>query len=236
MVEPFSHWAKTPFGQYIVNWELAIIDQLAETVFGDIALQIGLPDVDFLRSSSIANQHHASHDAMTGQLVLEGTHWPVRDNEFDLIILAHGLEESKNPELLLSEALRVLSQQGSLIIVGLNPHSFLGLRRRLSLFLLRQGRENACLHSVNQIKSWCNHLELMVSRSAIGCYCLPVQDRNFLEKVAFLDNCGDRWWPMFGCAYVFHAVKYVQGMMLIKPGWQFSPGKSDLLPVSCSVE
>ena len=48
-----SGWFSTPQGAYVLDWELAQFDSAVDDVFGFRALQIGLPDVDFLRQNRI---------------------------------------------------------------------------------------------------------------------------------------------------------------------------------------
>ena len=42
----------------------------------------------------------------------------------------------------------------------------------------------------------------------------------WLERFAFMESAGDRWWPIFGASYVVSAVKRVAGMRLITPVWK----------------
>ena len=37
----------------------------------------------------------------------------------------------------------------------------------------------------------------------------------WLQRFAWMDNLGDRWWPVLGAVYVVVAVKRVRGMRLI---------------------
>ena len=49
----FSDWLSTAQGAYVLDWELAQFDSAVEDVFGFRAVQIGLPEVDFLRQNRI---------------------------------------------------------------------------------------------------------------------------------------------------------------------------------------
>ena len=48
-----SGWFSTAPGAYVLGWELAQFDSAVEDVFGFRAVQIGLPEVDFLRQNRI---------------------------------------------------------------------------------------------------------------------------------------------------------------------------------------
>ena len=53
-------WLATPSGRYIRDWEQAKLDQVVADVFGFNALQLGLPQVDFLRANRIPLRQTAS--------------------------------------------------------------------------------------------------------------------------------------------------------------------------------
>ena len=48
-----SGWFGTPQGAYVLGWELAQFDSAVDDVFGFRAVQVGLPEVDFLRQNRI---------------------------------------------------------------------------------------------------------------------------------------------------------------------------------------
>ena len=48
-----SGWFGTPQGAYVLGWELAQFDSAVDDVFGYRAVQVGLPEVDFLRQNRI---------------------------------------------------------------------------------------------------------------------------------------------------------------------------------------
>src|SRR3982751_6060794 len=48
-----SGWFGTPQGAYVLGWELAQFDSAVDDVFGYRAVQVGLPEVDFLRQNPL---------------------------------------------------------------------------------------------------------------------------------------------------------------------------------------
>src|SRR5437879_10433189 len=48
-----SWWFSTPQGTYVLDWELTQFDSAVDDVFGFRALQVGLPEIDFLRQNRI---------------------------------------------------------------------------------------------------------------------------------------------------------------------------------------
>jgi hypothetical protein len=54
-----------------------------------------------------------------------------------------------------------------------------------------------------------------------------------LGKFHFMEDAGDRWWPMAGGVYFIHARKRVHGMRLIKPGWnEIRASRKGLAPIA----
>jgi len=53
-----------------------------------------------------------------------------------------------------------------------------------------------------------------------GCFAPAFADARWLERFAFLEKAGERWWKVLGGVYVVRAVKRVHGMRLIAPAWR----------------
>lgn len=201
----------------MLDWELAQFDSAVDDVFGFRAVQIGLPEVDFLRQNRIpwrftlALEHGATVAADPLQLPIEG-------QSLDLVALPHVLEGHHNPHDVLREAERVLRPEGRLVLAGFNPRSLWGLARRL------QGGErgypwNGSFLNVSRVKDWMALLGLEVAAGSMCCYRPPVNQENWLRRLRFMEPAGDRWWAMGGGVYFLQAVKRVQGMTIIQPQW-----------------
>lgn len=61
------------------------------------------------------------------------------------------------------------------------------------------------------------------------CYVPPFRQQKWLQRFAFMEAAGDRWWAMGGGVYFIEAVKRVQGMRLITPNWREPASKSAAL-------
>ena len=59
-------------------------------------------------------------------------------------------------------------------------------------------------------------LSFEVEAGRFGCYRLPVASERWLQRCAWMDEQGERWWPVFGAAYFVVAVKRVRGMRLVE--------------------
>ena len=146
---------------------------------------------------------------------------PFASQSLDLVVLPHILEFAAEPHQVLREVERVLIPEGQLIVCGFNPASLWGARQvagRLSgaPFLPRDGE----FISLPRLKDWLKLLNMEVSRGHFGCYAPPCTTETWLNRYAFMEQAGHRWWPYLGAVYMVQAIKRVKGMRLIGPVWK----------------
>jgi SAM-dependent methyltransferase len=162
---------------------------------------------------------------------------PFPNHSVDLIVLPHTLELAVDAHQTLREVERVLVPEGRVVILGFNPHSLWGMRQwggRLAqrlgiaaapvsdpaeahgtggLFMPRAGEFIA----LRRLRDWLRLLSFEVERGGFGCYRPPLVSQAWLDRYAWIEKAGDRWWPMFGAVYMVSAVKRVRGMRIIAP-------------------
>jgi SAM-dependent methyltransferase len=226
----FSGWLSTPQGAYVLQWELAQFDSAVDDVFGFRAVQIGLPEVDFLRQNRIpyrftlALEHGASLAADPLQL-------PLASQSVDLVVLPHVLEAHHNPHDVLREVERVLMPEGQVVISGFNTVSLWRVRQA---FGRRHGAPwDAKFIGLLRLREWLRVLGFELNGGKFGCYAPPFREAKWLERFAFMDKAGARWWPVTGGVYVVRAVKRVHGMRVVTPAWrQERARRRALAPVS----
>jgi SAM-dependent methyltransferase len=214
-----SKWFHTPAGRYILDWELGQFDSAVDDVFGFNAVQIGLPEIDFLRQSRIALKVRAGLDAGCN-LVAENERLPLASQSIDLVVLPHVLEFAEQPHQILREAERVLMPEGSIVISGFNPLSLWGAKRA---FVRRHERPVPwCGRFLGllRLKDWLSLLGFELNGGRFGCYAPPFTQTRWLQRFRFMEKAGDRWWPICGGAYVVRAVKHTVGMRLVTPVWR----------------
>ena len=231
-----SEWLATPQGQYLLRWEQARLDALVSDIFGYNAVQVGLPACPFLRGSRMSYRFVSAvaSDVTPGGAAVRAHPFalPFASASIDLVILPHVLEYSRHPHQVLREVERVLVPEGSVIIVGLNPFSLFGLRR---LFARGGGVYPWRGHyfSVPRIRDWLALLGFDVQTDAFGAYAPPMSSPAWIERWAFFDRLGARWWPVCGAVYSMHGIKRVQGMRLLTPKWRDNhASKNALSPVA----
>lgn len=211
-------------------------------LFGFHALQLGLPEVDGLRGNRMPYRWIAADGPVTSvqvarsipvdasvnastalALQCQPEALPFEDRSLDLVVMPHTLELASDAHLALAEAARVLRPEGRVVISGLNPVSLWALRQRvgrvrqgvsrgtLPLFLPRTGE----FIGYWRLRDWLRLLGFEVEQARFGCYRPPFRGERWLERTAWLEPVGERWWPVFGAAYCVQAVKRVRGMHLV---------------------
>ena len=148
---------------------------------------------------------------------------PLPDASIDLVVLPHALEFAHDPHQVLREVERVLRPEGRLVITGFNPASLWGLRQRLSRVRLGMGLGHASPYLPREgefigywrLRDWLRLLGFEVEAGRFGCWRPPFHSQRWLERFAWMDPVGDRWWPVLGAVYFIVAVKRVRGMRLV---------------------
>jgi ubiquinone/menaquinone biosynthesis C-methylase UbiE len=149
---------------------------------------------------------------------------PFPNQSLDLLVLPHTLELARDPHLTLREVERVLVPEGRVMILGFNPASLWGLRQRLGHarrsiglgrrappFLPRSGE----FLNYWRLRDWLRLLSFEVEGGRFGCYRPPYASARWLERSAWMEPLGERWWPVLGAVYFLEAVKRVRGMRLV---------------------
>ncbi len=219
-------WLNSAQGRYVLDWEQANLDAAVTDIFGFNALQVGLPQYDFLRANRIPLRQKAGAagqvDALCDLVAL-----PFASQSIDLVVLPHALEFSDDPHQILREVERILIPEGQLIIVGFNPFSFWGLRRRLN----RSGNFpwNGNYLSTTRLKDWLKLLGFEVDRGTLGCYAPPFEQQHWLQRWQIIESMGERCWNFSGGVYMLRAIKRVHSMRLITPNWKKAPVRAKAL-------
>jgi SAM-dependent methyltransferase len=213
-----SGWLTTPQGAYVLDWELAQFDSAVDDVFGFRAVQIGLPEVDFLRQNRINFRFSLALEPGAA-LAADPLQLPLASQSVDLVVLPHVLEGHHNPHEVLREAERVLMPEGHIVISGFNTLSLWRVRRVFS------GRRAAApwdsrFIGLLRLRDWLRVLGFELNGGMFGCYAPPFRQRLWLDRFAFMEKAGARWWPIAGGIYVVRAIKRVHGMRLVTPAWR----------------
>lgn len=229
----WREWLASPPGRYVLEWEQGCYDEAVADLFGYIAVQLELPELDTLRNNRMPSRLHAftGHDVEIGQerlgrcvVVGEDGELPFRDASIDLVTLPHVLEFSADPHQLLREVDRVLRPEGRVVVTGFNPLSLWGIRNIVPRGVLRPflPRESQMI-ALPRLRDWLKLLGFEFERGRYGCYRPACRSERWLQRTRFLEAVGDRWWPICGALYCVGAVKRVRAMRLVGPVWAKPP-------------
>lgn len=164
-------------------------------------------------------------------LVTDAAALPFPASSLDLVVLPHTLELSADPHQVLREVERVLRPEGRVVVSGLNPASLWGLKQARARLARRLG---VSAFGVNELylpdagdfigpwrlRDWLRLLGFEVESERFGCYRPAVRTDKWLQRTAWMDQAGARWWPIFGAVYFTVAIKRVQGVRLLGPAWK----------------
>lgn len=135
----------------------------------------------------------------------------------DLVIMHHTLDYSAEPHQALREASRILKPSGKLIVVGFNPISTWGLRRRL--WRSTQAPWNGNFISGNRVEDWLTLLDFKVKGLRYHFYTLPFNRMHLIDRFNGLENILNSKVPL-GAYYVVLAQKQVGARISVKPAWR----------------
>jgi SAM-dependent methyltransferase len=202
----------------VLGWELAQFDSAVEDVFGFRAVQVGLPEVDFLRQNRIPYRFSLALEPGAA-LAADPLQLPLASQSVDLIALPHVLESHESPHEVLREAERVLMPEGQVVISGFNTASLWRLKQ---MFASREAGApwDAKFIGLLRLRDWLRILGFELNGGSFGCYAPPFDQQVWLDRFAFMEKAGARWWPIAGGMYVIRAVKRVHSVRLVTPAWR----------------
>ncbi|MBM3387927.1 MAG: class I SAM-dependent methyltransferase [Betaproteobacteria bacterium] len=239
------HWSTCAAGAHAMAWQQLQIDQWVADVFGYHALQLGMPQLQGLRHNRMPHRWLLSPQALDGVTSLPSSEQtpglepllhtplpvvcaefhalPFESNSLDLVVMPHTLEASVDAHQTLREAERVLRPEGRLLVTGFNPASLWGMAGRARRLSGRhtEGALPSVLANVQdwvgywRLRDWLHLLSFEVEGGRFGCYTPPMGHQAWLQRLAWMEPLGDRWWPVLGGLYAVMAVKRVRGMRLL---------------------
>src|SRR5438477_613592 len=93
-----SGWFGTPQGAYVLGWELAQFDSAVDDVFGFRAVQVGLPEVDFLRQNRIGFRFSLALEPGAA-VAADPLQLPLASQSVDLVTPAWRMERARRRSL-----------------------------------------------------------------------------------------------------------------------------------------
>jgi SAM-dependent methyltransferase len=216
-------WFDHPLGLSLQACEANRLRSILPSLFATNVVQLGrVGNRDLFESCVATRRILLDIPAPTGDSTVQAMPeaLPFDQNSIDMAILPHTLDFSVDPHRVLREVERVLMPESHVVILGFNPFSFWGLRRKLTHSSRVQPPWNGQFISLRRIKDWLMLLHFEITHGSMLYYRPPFQSQAALDRFYLLDKMGDRWWPMMGAVYVLVAKKRVEGMTPIRPQWK----------------
>jgi SAM-dependent methyltransferase len=233
--QALSAWFDTSPGKYLLDWEQSLFDATVPDLFGFNAIQLGLHQLDALRSNRMPHRWFAAPECNELEkgtvFVSHAAALPFSAHTLDLVVLPHTLELSADPHAVLREVERCLVPEGRVLITGFNPLSLWGLRQYRASAFTRMGLgdwsvaarfmpEPSEFIAAWRLKDWLKVLSFDIESVSYGCYRPPVRSEKWLNHWAWMDRLGSKTWPFMGAVYFILAVKRVKGLHLLGPSWK----------------
>jgi len=225
--QALQDWYSRELGQALLEAEKQELEQVLPDLFGYHLLQVGSPIGEVLSGSSRVSHRillesqeifNLENNSVQPNLCGCADALPIVSDSIDVVILPHTLEFETDPHQVLRETDRVLVPEGHVVILGFNPWSMWGLWR---LLCSRWGSApwTGQFRSMMRIKDWLALLgyEVVVTRSYF--FRPPLQHTTLMKHLTMLETLGERWWSVFGAAYLLVAKKRIVTYTQIKPRW-----------------
>ncbi len=215
-------WYARDSGQHLLGATRRAVTDILDTAFGYHLLQLGFTRGQPLFAESPINHRvYAAERSGEGiNLLATADELPLESDSIDTVIAHHSLDFAANPHQVLREIQRVLTPQGQLLVIGINPYSALGI--------------SAALRGLNRRSLWHWHSPVSLSRLTdwlhlLGCEVegitrvgsVPIGGGDMLRRwLVRADNWGNRHNLPLGGLYILHAIKHVPALRRPRRQWR----------------
>jgi SAM-dependent methyltransferase len=193
-----NRWFYKPLGRAVAE-SIAKQSDISGFSCSNSCLQIGV-EVPILRKKMMVLMPESGGDVVSSLDAL-----PFQNESFSMVFLPFTFEKLANIAGLLDEIDRILTFDGYLFIVGMNPWSLWGLSRLLSKKMVWSGdiywRSSLRLYSQLLMRGFRIHwIKSFFFRP-------PLVSKESLRKLRFLEPIGNIVWPYPGALYFLVAQK-----------------------------
>jgi SAM-dependent methyltransferase len=202
-------WFDAPQGRHVLESERALMDAALAELFGFVMVQLG----DWGPRGALVGARRtpqlviaaAGGEAAEGTVRCDPAALPFASDSVDVLVLPHTLEASRRPQAVMRECERVLVGEGHLVVLGFNPFSAWGARRRVGPQRFPFDLPN-CI-TEQRLGDWLALLGLETLSVQRHLHGLPFESAAGLRRGAWLERAGRDWWPGLAGGYVLTARK-----------------------------
>ncbi|CAB1274503.1 methyltransferase domain-containing protein [Candidatus Nitrosacidococcus tergens] len=227
--QSFYAWFNTSSGIRLLEEEQLELGNILPSLFGYHIIQLGSlnKEINLLSSSYILDQVivdiEISKNSQMPNVISKIDILPFGSETIDVVLLPHTLEYAPSPHFLLQEVQRVLIPNGTLIILGLNPWSFLGIRR----FFPYKGEQipwYGHFYSLTHIQRWLALLGFKVVKSRYFLFHSTAKCSRLIKNLYSLVNTKCYLSPFFFEGYLLIANKEVVRLNPVDLKWEKQGG------------
>lgn len=218
-IQQWNQWVNQKPGQQVLQAEKALLDSFLAGIYGKHALLLGVPQQASLLESLASPCHLLLTPLLYRQQgELKGVEsslneLPILSGSVDLVILPHTLELVDNPRQVLSEACRIVKPEGHIILLGFNPYSLWGLKKK---------RPTPRLINSGTLKKWLNLADFELIKQSSALYGLPRGGQRASGKFDFMEWLGKSCHLPWGGVYMLMARAKVIPLTPIRLRWKQS--------------
>ena len=202
----YSHWCESPYGKFVLQQEAKMLQQsLLISASNCVALLCDERAVPVLTSKPLGPNQPNVFTAKFNEthLCTANNEQNIETGSVDWVILWHALEQQKDPQALLREVTRVLSDGGRVSIYGFNP-----MRSWSRKFWLWKDKSKCAISSeLSQFRvhDWLSLLNYEVTQ--VNSFVAPNLSRipKYRQKHEELQNVNTL--PLLGMIYHFEAIR-----------------------------
>ncbi len=216
-------WFDSPLGLSLQACEASRLRSILPSLYATNVVQLGrLGNRDLFESCATHRRILLDIPVARGDCTVKAMPeaLPFENSSIDMTLLPHTLDFAIDPHQVLREVERVLMPESHLVLLGFNPFSLWGLKRKLARRRKMQAPWNGQFISLYRIKDWLKLLQFEITHGSMMYYRPPFQNQTTLDRSYLMDKMGDRWWPMMGAVYVLVAKKRVEGMTPVRSRWK----------------
>lgn len=212
-----NNWEDLPYGKSTFIQTQSHIDRNLELCFGTHLLKLGNLSCKInTDNSSIKHHINCSKISKDADLHADLQQLPLRGSSIDLCILAHELDFSNDPHQLLREIERILALDGTLIISGYHPFSWV----RLTSFFKSKKNYKARLFFPSRVIDW---LQLLGFEIYSKQYFDFISSNSRNGALLFIKKHAQNYAPFLFNVYFIVAKKRSTPMTPIKSTFRFRP-------------